>query len=353
MTDSLVPIAIVLLAFFGLLPSIALFGWYRSEGRRRVTVASVAHDRRRLIRSLRFQQYELQVTRARNGETEEHLIQTQAALATGQAQNQELTEQVHRLESQSRDLQTQVAGAERDLSARDSVIAQLQAQVDTERRRVDQLQANLSENEHMVSERELALAQSAGQLIEMSNRLNELNTQLAEAERAARERDIGIAQLKAQLAEHSNRTDLFAARLATTEAALSERDAVIKEIGSQLAGIAGRADRVGAQLIQAEHGVAEREVTIARLHAQLGDLRAQVEAANVRVVETEKQIVDDLAAIKGIGPVYLKKLRAAGIRRYQDLARASPQQLQAILQAPEWREPDYTRWIEAAKQLAG
>lgn len=351
MTDSMVPIAFVLLGLFLLLLAIALLGWHRTEKRQRDAVASVARDRRQMIRSLRFRQYELQAARARYGEIEEHLSQTQNALTIGQARNRELTKLVRRLESQSNSLQIRVGGAERDLSARDTIIAQLQRQLDDERHRVDQLQANLGENEHTLSERELALAQSSGQLIEMSNRLDELNARLAEAESAARERETGIARLKAELEEHSNRTGLLAARLAATEAALTERDAVIKQIGNQLAGISSRADRVSAQLIEAEHGVAERDVTIARLHTQLEDLCARIEAANARVVDAEKQIVDDLWVIKGIGPVYLRKLRAAGIRRYQDLARASPQQLHAILQIPEWRKPNYEAWIGQAKRL--
>lgn len=351
MTDPLVSMALVLMALFALLLSLALVGWYRTEWRRRTVLASFAQDRRAMIRSLRLQQYELQAARARYAEIQEHLVRAQDALANGQARIQELTELAGHLESHSRDLQAQVASAERESSARDTVITQLQAQVDTERRCVDELQANLGETEHMLSEREAALAQSAGELIEMSNRLDELNARLAESESAAREREIRIAELKAQLAEHSSRADLLAARLATTETTLGDRDAVINRIGMQLADISSRADRVSAQLIEAERGAAEREVTLVRLRAQLEDLCTQLEAANIRVVEIEKQVVDDLWVVKGVGPVYLRKLRAAGIRRYQDLARASPEQLHAILQIPEWRKPNYAGWIEQAKQL--
>lgn len=60
---------------------------------------------------------------------------------------------------------------------------------------------------------------------------------------------------------------------------------------------------------------------------------------------------DDLTAIPGIGSTFAAKLRAGGITTYAGLAASTPQQLATIVQAPDWRRPDYQRWIEHAQAL--
>jgi predicted flap endonuclease-1-like 5' DNA nuclease len=60
---------------------------------------------------------------------------------------------------------------------------------------------------------------------------------------------------------------------------------------------------------------------------------------------------DDLKVISGIGPVYERRLHAAGIRTYQQLLAATPERLLAIVQAtPGLADPD--AWIEQARRLA-
>ena len=62
---------------------------------------------------------------------------------------------------------------------------------------------------------------------------------------------------------------------------------------------------------------------------------------------------DDLTRVDGIGPAYASKLKAGGISTFVALAQASPEELDNILQIPEWRQPDYRHWIEQAKILSG
>lgn len=60
---------------------------------------------------------------------------------------------------------------------------------------------------------------------------------------------------------------------------------------------------------------------------------------------------DDLKVISGIGPVYERRLHAAGIRTYQQLRAATPDQLLEIVQAtPGLADPG--AWIEQAGKLA-
>jgi len=61
---------------------------------------------------------------------------------------------------------------------------------------------------------------------------------------------------------------------------------------------------------------------------------------------------DDLVKIKGIGPKYAAQLREAGITSFVALAAADPQRISEIIQAPEWRQVDYSAWIAEAAALA-
>ena len=62
-------------------------------------------------------------------------------------------------------------------------------------------------------------------------------------------------------------------------------------------------------------------------------------------------IEDDLKAINGIGPVYGKRLKAAGVLSFAELAATSPQRLLEIVNAtPGLADPD--AWIAEARQRA-
>ncbi len=60
---------------------------------------------------------------------------------------------------------------------------------------------------------------------------------------------------------------------------------------------------------------------------------------------------DDLTAIVGIGPAYAAKLQNAGIINYKLLASLTTKQIESIVQAPDWRQPDYAGWIYQARRL--
>jgi len=60
---------------------------------------------------------------------------------------------------------------------------------------------------------------------------------------------------------------------------------------------------------------------------------------------------DDLTRLDGIGPAFAGKLHAGGIATFAALAASTPDALAAIVQAPDWRRPDYASWIEQARAL--
>lgn len=60
---------------------------------------------------------------------------------------------------------------------------------------------------------------------------------------------------------------------------------------------------------------------------------------------------DDFTRIPGIDADCAVRLQGAGIRTYAQLAASTPEVLAALIQAPDWRRPDYAGWIAAAQQI--
>lgn len=61
---------------------------------------------------------------------------------------------------------------------------------------------------------------------------------------------------------------------------------------------------------------------------------------------------DDLTRLVGIGPAFAGKLAAGGVATFAALAASTPDALAELVQAPDWRRPDYANWIEQARALA-
>ncbi|MEA3336199.1 MAG: wax ester/triacylglycerol synthase family O-acyltransferase [Chloroflexota bacterium] len=62
---------------------------------------------------------------------------------------------------------------------------------------------------------------------------------------------------------------------------------------------------------------------------------------------------DHLTRIAGIGQTFATRLYEAGINTFEELAACTEKQLAAVIEAPDWRRPDYRSWIEEARALAG
>jgi diacylglycerol O-acyltransferase len=60
---------------------------------------------------------------------------------------------------------------------------------------------------------------------------------------------------------------------------------------------------------------------------------------------------DDLTRLAGIGPAFAARLAAGGIDTFAALAASTPDALATIIQAPDWRRPDYASWVEQARAL--
>ena len=78
---------------------------------------------------------------------------------------------------------------------------------------------------------------------------------------------------------------------------------------------------------------------------------APVRATPVGEAAVEEAPADPLQKIRGIGDVYARRLRAAGIRTFADLAALTPDEARTLAQAQSGLA-DTAGWIEQAKALA-
>jgi len=88
------------------------------------------------------------------------------------------------------------------------------------------------------------------------------------------------------------------------------------------------------------------------LEAENRDLKARLGAAPTvqeKVVVVEREHLED---IYGIGPVYARRLRDAGIATFEQLADANPNQLVEIMKIEEWQVADPHSWISQARDFA-
>lgn len=121
----------------------------------------------------------------------------------------------------------------------------------------------------------------------------------------------------------------------------------------------------GSDRLQAD--LAHARAQIAALEAQLGTTSSTSTSTPESMVGADDEVVDDvdvvdldnlaaqpddLTAIKGIGAVFARRLNDGGIVTFAQLAQATPDQLQDIVQAAEWQAIDPASWIVEARQLA-
>ena len=117
-------------------------------------------------------------------------------------------------------------------------------------------------------------------------------------------------------------------------------------------------DSPGSDRLQAD--LAQARAQIAALEAQLQttpDLPATERMAAEPVATEPAPAIaagrpDDLTQIKGIGPVFARRLNDAGITTFAQLAQATPDQVHEIVQAAEWQAVEPATWIADARALS-
>ena len=88
------------------------------------------------------------------------------------------------------------------------------------------------------------------------------------------------------------------------------------------------------------------------LEAENRDLKSRLAVAPVvteKVVHVEREHLQD---IYGIGPVYQKRLKDAGITTFEQLADANPKELIQIMKIEDWQAADPNSWVSQARDFA-
>ena len=88
------------------------------------------------------------------------------------------------------------------------------------------------------------------------------------------------------------------------------------------------------------------------LEAENRDLKSRLAGAPVvteKVVIVEREHLQD---IYGIGPVYEKRLKEAGITTFEGLADANPNELIKMAKIEDWQNADPGSWVTQARDFA-
>ncbi len=157
------------------------------------------------------------------------------------------------------------------------------------------------------------------------------------------------AAVAAELPETEVAAPHVAAELPETEAAAPHIAAELPEVTAPAAEVqwpelSARVAEAGAELPAA---------AMPHIAAEVPEVSAGLPQAAIEAVAPQPAAADDLTQIRGIGPVYARKLNAAGITTFAGLAALDETRLSEIIQAPAWRRANYGDWIAQARLAAG
>lgn len=79
---------------------------------------------------------------------------------------------------------------------------------------------------------------------------------------------------------------------------------------------------------------------------------SELESLRQKFGAYQKSHPDELTQIKGIGPVYQRKLRDIGFSSYSQLAQADPSQIRRMLDIKKWQKVDIESWVQQARDWA-
>jgi diacylglycerol O-acyltransferase / wax synthase len=129
--------------------------------------------------------------------------------------------------------------------------------------------------------------------------------------------------------------------VATDQALTPDPETIVAYYGDEIA-------QLYALTQQVAEGPLDETASEPQLQAQAAE-----EAPQAGVSKAVPDSGEDLSRIAGIDSTFAARLHAAGITSFAALAACTPDALVVICQAPDWRRPDYTNWLEQARALAG
>lgn len=254
-------------------------------------------------------------------------------------------------------------------------IARLEAELGESKRRATQLSEYEFEYNHLKSELSEIEHQRA-RIADLESELNQLRVRPADVDRPhprAAELEAEAARLRAietdyegqrrRILELESQVERLRAkkkadkgspkRLAELTAEverlqnmLSKQNQVVNDYEGEIEQLRERNVEQDRALDQLRSAQTEDERQLAALESEMGHARAEV--------ETPKPAPEqDFEMISGIGPVFAKRLKNAGIESYTDLAKLTPQEVRDIVKVQKWQRLDAVSWIAQAVELSG
>ncbi len=109
---------------------------------------------------------------------------------------------------------------------------------------------------------------------------------------------------------------------------------------------------------QLDGAVRERETEIVALREKIATLEAE-HSTRAAALQSQLELfgtqtrVDNLEDINGIGKVFARKLNAAGVMTFDDLARMPVERIREIIQPKAWQKIEPEAWVVEAATLSG
>ena len=126
------------------------------------------------------------------------------------------------------------------------------------------------------------------------------------------------------------------------------------DASANLAKVQSNMEATANDLVQARADSKQCSAALEAAQARIAELEAEAaaEPAPVAKAAVPSSAKDNLKRVNGVGPVYEKKLNAAGIMTFAQLAAADAQAVHDIIQPKEWQAIDTADWVAEAKQFA-
>jgi predicted flap endonuclease-1-like 5' DNA nuclease len=351
--------------------------------------AQAMNERERAMRELQGKQQEYALIESQLRTTQKQLDQAQAGLHVADQQSEELTASARALRLQVDELRKRLAESEQVSSERHMALAQVSNEL-------NETQARFNETQRLAAERQATL-------VSVNAQLSEYRARIAEA-------DISTAEMQATLLSLGSQIEAHRMRLAEIERrAQAPREALVpstaKSMAAKEANVTPKprsasaaipiipitpitvpanppkasepvtpeppTNNAGANAAGEDDQIVELQDQVATLMERLQTLRENGTPASIqRATETKPALMTaeaeegqneeapiasndvlTLENIKGIGVGYAARLRAAGVTNVRDLANSTQTQLETIIKAPKWRQPDYEDWIRTARLM--
>ncbi len=261
-----------------------------------------------------------------------------------------------------------------DATALQEEIARLKAELDESKRRVTQLSEYEFEYNHLKSELSEIEHQRA-RIADLESELNQLRARPADVDRPhprAAELEAEVARLRAietdyegqrrRILELETQVERLRAkkadkgspkRLAELTAEVERLQNILSKQNQVVNDYEGEIEQLRERNVEQDRALDQLRSAQTEDERQLAALESEMERARAEAEKPKPAPEQDLELISGIGPVFAKRLKNAGINSYADLANLTAQEVRDIVKVKKWQRLDAVSWIAQAVELSG